>query len=302
MWELVEHPDRESWINGRVASIGSSDAAGILNYGFAGQNPYTIWAQKAQGVDRKWTDEQLELLEIGKIAEEYIARILRIRNKWEVKFDPPHSFRRSTLIPYLTSSLDGYLIEDGEEKVVEMKAVGAQAAFSEWDFKNEEVPLKYSIQVQHQFLVTGLKSGYLVALHGMDTHVFPIQRNEVLIDLMVKTYAKFWKLVSTKTAPPLDSSDESHWVQSRVFKVRPNEVVIANADQAQIFKDYEASKDALARAEETVKQHRASIAEVMGHNEYASLPNGEWFSRKADKNGTRTLRKMTKAPKLTDAA
>lgn len=196
-WELIQHDDRGKWLSGRAGSIGSSDAAVILGYGYAGSSRYALWAEKCHGMSPEVKAATLKMFEKGRIAEPYIAGLCRLERGWDVQFDPDNSYRRSLTIPYVTASLDAWMVEDNEPVVLEFKSLSSWTG-REWDARQGKAPLKYTIQVQHQLAVTGWSRGYLVGLHGFDINVVEVKRHDDLIDAMLSEYEEFWSFVDEK--------------------------------------------------------------------------------------------------------
>jgi hypothetical protein len=71
---------------------------------------------------------------------------------------------------------------------------------TEWEQYQDDIPpWKVVVQVNWQYLVTGVQYGFVGALiSGWDLRVIPIQRDEILIRKLVKIGGKFWEMVQKK--------------------------------------------------------------------------------------------------------
>lgn len=288
--ELVEHTDRTHWLNGRACSIGSSDAPVILGYGYAGSSKYALWAEKCHGLKEEIAEATLKMFEKGHAAESYIAKLCEIERGWKVNFDPRFSYRRSRLVPYMTCSLDAWMLENGKYVALEFKNISSWVAQSEFDVKAGKAPLKYTIQLQHQLAVTGWEKGYLVALNGFDIYPIEVKRHDDLIAVMQDEYEVFWSHVRNKTEPEIDSSDATYRAVSRVHAPRPMSVKhLCDEASAMIDLIKECDSDA-TRAAELRDKTRNELVSVAGDAEYLVTSDGQWYSFKVGRGGKRTLK------------
>lgn len=289
--ELVSWSDRSQWLNGRATSIGSSDAATLLGQGYAGASRYSLWADKCLGVKPEFEKAVLKRLEKGKLAEPYIAGLCRMEFGWDVQFDPGYSYRRNIENPYLTASLDAWVVEDEEPAVLEFKNVSAWDLKQEWNVSSGKAPLKYAIQVQHQLLVTGWQKGYLIALCGFDLYRVPVVRHEGLLSQMRLEYAEFWKHVVDKIPPEIDGSDATQNAVNRVYRS-------VDAGAVKHLTDEEsATIDLYVELQESIEDDAAQLAKwhnqlivMAGSAEYLLTSDGNWYSLKSSRGGNRKLK------------
>lgn len=279
--ELVAHKDRTHWLNGRACSIGSSDAAVILGYGYSGSSKYALWAEKCHGIKEPIPDSTLKMFEKGHAAEPYIAKLCEIDKGWSVQFDPRYSYRRNRKLPYLTCSLDAWMIERSEHVALEFKNISSWVAQSEWDVRSGKAPLKYTIQLQHQLAVTGWKKGYLVALVGFDIYVVEVKRHDDLIAAMLAEYESFWSHVTNKTEPKIDASEATYSALSKVHVPKPmNPKHLCDEGSAMI--------DLIANCEEVIETQTEcrdrtlnELISVAGDADYLVTSDGQWYSFKS---------------------
>lgn len=275
--ELIQFPAVDRWAEGRHQSIGSSDVATILGYGYAGTSVYSLWAEKCHGVTPEFTKETLEYFEIGKINEPYLAKRCEHAFGWKVQHDPPHSFRRNRDRTYLTASLDAWMIEDGQYVAIEFKGINAFSIRSEWDIQSGKAPLKYTIQLQHQLAVTGWKKGYLVALSGLDIYKVEVARHDKLIEQMLLECEDFWRLVQEKKEPEIDESEATYGAINRVYTKRPMEAAhLDDEDSAMVDGLLELEKSIKADQKQ-LEKYRNQLAAAAKGAEYLVTSDGQMF-------------------------
>lgn len=227
---VVLGPDAPSdeWHAVRKSGIGGSDIAAIC-----GLNPWTspleIWLKKTgQTVPPR---EDLVLNEaalMGHALEPVIAtRFTAITGL--IAQENPGTLRMPD-IPWALVNLDRTTEEDGLPGVVELKSRSSYA-LNDW---LEEPPIDVQVQTQWQMLVTGWSFGYTAALiGGQRTVVHRLERDEQLIDDLLKVAAEFWGQVETGTQPPLDGSQATGKLLDRLHAHPTRKDVIADAAEVE---------------------------------------------------------------------
>jgi predicted phage-related endonuclease len=133
-------------------------------------------------------------------------------------------------IPWALVNLDRTTEEDGLPGVIELKSRSSYA-LNDW---LEEPPIDVQVQTQWQMLVTGWSFGYTAALiGGQRTIVHRLERDEQLIDDLLKVAAEFWGQVETGTQPPLDGSHATGKLLDRLHAHPARKDVIADAAEVE---------------------------------------------------------------------
>jgi putative phage-type endonuclease len=289
--ELVQFQSDAEWLEGRRASIGSSDAATVLGFGYSGSSLYALWAEKTLGYEKEHSQSLLKTFARGKLAEPYIAGLLRLDHGIDVQFDPPHSFRRSKTLPFLTASLDAWAMIDGEPVVLEFKNVSAWVGSTEFDVRAGKAPLKYTIQLQHQMAVTGWQRGLLVALCGFDTYMVPVARHQGVIDGLIAECENFWQMVQSKTPPEIDHSEATHDALKSIYPQR--EMVCRLTDEVSGMIDLIVElEDSIAADQKTVERYRNELLARTGGAEKLLTSDAQWWSFKSIRGGKRRLKRL----------
>jgi putative phage-type endonuclease len=286
---VLRFGDDEAWKKERRYRIGSSEIAGILGMGYADQTPYTIWLEKTEGKRLPKGDDWHKLMEVGQAAEPFLRELFRIHTGKKVNSDDQKTVRINDPCPAFGASLDGWCGEsDGSESVVELKFIGI---FQRDDYTLDELPQKYTLQIQHQLAVTGASRGWLMACCGNEPIIREVPRHDRLINAMHAHAEEFLKMVESKTPPPVDGREATtKAIALRHGEPNPDAVVMLPeyfvthpAKIAELDARLKSDDEELARLKNEIREH-------MGAAEYAFTADGETFSWKVS-GRSRTFRK-----------
>jgi putative phage-type endonuclease len=281
------------WIEARRPRVGSSDIGGLLGMGYADHTPYTIWLEKTTGKRLPKDAAFGQLMEIGHAAEPFLRECFRIKTGKVCHFDQQKTVRINDRFPAFAASLDGWCDgDDGLHEVVELKIVGLHMIA---EYRADELPLKFTLQVQHQMAVTGAQNGWLFAMCGTEMILRHVPRHERLIEGMHKHAEAFLKLVESNTPPEVDGNPATtkaitiHAGEPKIDKIArfPKEF-------ATYAEELESLKETQKEAEEREIFLKNKMRSLMGDAEWGYLPDGTTFSWKQTKAG-RTFR-QAKAP------
>lgn len=264
----------------RASGLGATDAAAVL-----GVSPFStafqVWQEKTGRIVPEDISE-VPAVKWGTLLESVVAaEFFREAGRTHVA---GRRFRRHPDYPFLVCHLDR-LQEDPEGKkpgrgILEVKTTNAFLA----DAWEEEIPLHYQIQIQHQFAVTGAKWGSVaVLIGGQDFRWMDVEPNPRFIANLESRLTEFWeRYVLGDVAPELTAADLD--AVRRQFS-NPEEREIAFPREAsawderleeikRMVKELEAEKDLLS----------ARIIASLGGAQVGKLPGG----------GRYTYRKQTR--------
>lgn len=292
-FRVLEFGNDEAWLKERHARIGSSEIGGILNLGYADQTPYTIWLEKTTGQRLPKDSAFAQLMEVGRAAEPFLRECFRIKTGKQCYYDMAKTVRINDQYPAFAASLDGWCdADDGTHDVVELKLIGMHMRA---EYTADELPLKFTLQIQHQMAVTGAANGWLFAMCGTEMILRHVPRHDRLIEGMHKHAEAFLKLVESKTPPEVDGNPATTKAIT-LYSGEPQVGKIVSFPQE--FADYadelERLKNAQKEAEEREVLLKNKMRSHMGDAEWGYLPDGTTFSWKQGKAG-RAFR-QAKAP------
>lgn len=274
------------WLAERRTGIGASDAAASI--GLAppswGLTPYTLWREKrGEHVDRN--TENNESLYWGSVHEPAILRWYAEKTGHDVITGG--GLLRSFGCPFMIAHLDGDVPD--KNTIVEAKTVDKDAyRFDDaWGKPGtSEVPDYYNIQCQHGMYVAGRLHADLAALvGGNDPVLYHIDRDDDLIDDLIRGEAAFWQHVVDGTIPPVTSLDEakSRYPKSVALKhvFATPEVIFAAQQLAAVKASAKQFGGALEEHELTIKTFMGDAADLI--DEVTGDTIATWRSPATDK-------------------
>ena len=137
----------------------------------------------------------------------------------------------------MLANLDGVICHpEYGHCIFEAKTASAYKA-SEWE---EDIPQEYQLQIQHYMAVTGLKYTFVAVLIGGNQFKWQlIERDNELIDILIKLESGFWSNVLNNTPPPIDGSEASCKLLDSLYPYGSNKDIIVLPDIAnQYVMDY----------------------------------------------------------------
>lgn len=194
---------RADWLEIRKQGIGSSDASAAV-----GLNPYKsrleLWLEKT---GRKPADDLAanDAVYWGTVLEPIVA--LEYSSKTQHKIRRVNAVLQHPSEPFMLANLDREIVNHLQGPgILECKTAGHFAA-KHWE---DGVPEWYQLQVLHQLAVTGRKwADVAVLIGGQAFRVYRIERDEEMIDNLIRLEREFWQLVESDTQPPADGSESS---------------------------------------------------------------------------------------------
>ncbi len=290
--------DRTAWLEARRQGIGASDAADVLGVGR--RSPMTLYCEKLGLAEPD--PLEAEAVEWGLLLEPVLVQRYKQITGRDVVGSSGPSIVRSEQHPWMTFSPDGWILADPRGSApLQIKTAGAFRA-ADWD---DEPPLSYQVQVQHEIAVTGARWGALaVLLGGQRFRHYEIERNETFIATLIEREAEFWRRLQEQDPPPIDGSDAARELLRKLYP-RETPGVVVNLPSEAIEWDAElqeikaGKKKADARAQALENMLKAALGEA----ETGLLSNGVQFTWKAgERKGyvvepttTRTLRRKESA-------
>lgn len=245
----------EQWLDYRRTGIGGSDASTV-----AGLNPYsslyTLYNDKLGLIPTK---EDNEAMRQGRDFEDYVAsRWMEATGK---KVRRNCYMWRSDEHPFMLADIDREVV--GENAGLECKTT---SAYSKADLEGGEVPLTYYVQCQHYIAVMGFDRMYLAVLVlGVGFYHFTIDRDEDEIAALIEQEEAFWRLLETKTPPPVDGSDSTADTLAAIYPAETvcGRVALSEACAA-LLADIEAMKAEQDALKESINRAKATIMQEIG--------------------------------------
>lgn len=246
--------DRDKWLELRRQGIGGSDAAAV-----AGLNPWKspveVWLEKTGQITEQPDNEKMYW---GRVLEDIIAQEFSRRTGLKV-------WRRNAILqhpeyPFMIANIDRRIV--GKEEGLECKTA-SEYVKDQW--KDDNVPDMYIIQCQHYMAVTGAKAWWIAVLIGGNCFKYTkIERDEEIIEYLIKIESDFWRLVEENTPPEPDGSEASTQLLARLYpEAEPESRIRLPLEAKDLIRQYEAAKldeqEARTRKEEAANKLKAML-------------------------------------------
>lgn len=201
----------EKWLEYRKKGIGGSDAGAIC-----GLNPWRtaidVYVDKTKEKVGEIADN--EAMRVGRDLEEYVAqRFIEATGK---KVHKVNAIMHNFMHDFMLANVDRKI--DGENAYLECKTANAYKAK---DWEDGKVPESYEIQCHHYMAVTGADAVYIACLiMGIDFVIVKIERDEAVINDLIKIETDFWNNnVLKKVMPPPDGSEAAKDIINEIYTV-----------------------------------------------------------------------------------
>lgn len=179
--------------------LGGSDTGTIL-----GINPYksiySLWLEKTGQIKPPDISQKIPI-RVGHMVEDTVARLYEQETGNRVRESLVSYMCKE--YPFLRGHVDRLLIND-QTRGLECKTTSSH---NHYDYAHGEVPPYYYSQCQFYMMITGKKHWDLATLRdNTEFFVNEIDRDDEYISALLDRLIWFWKLVETKTPPPIDGS------------------------------------------------------------------------------------------------
>lgn len=273
---------REEWLEVRKTGIGSSDAAAAV-----GLNPYQsqleLWLVKTgrdQGLPKVDPDCQDNPMYWGNILEPIVAAHYTRRTGNRVRKinavlqhpDPDKS--------WMLANIDREVTGAADVQILECKTAGINGA-KLW---KDGVPEYVQIQVHHQLAVTGKQAADVaVLLGGQHLEIHRIERDDVLIQNLIKLEREFWQYVVNDTPPPADGSESADLALRCLYPNDAGNTVDFSNDRelSAVFADLVVLRETIAQQEKLESQLKQKLQQAMGNASGAQFETGQVTFKKS---------------------
>ena len=251
--------DHEKWLKTRDLGIGGSDAAVIMGMN-SYKSTYQLWMEKTGQVEPPDLSDN-QYVYWGTKNEANIADWFQEETGKKVK---RLGTLRSKEYPFMLANVDRTVV--GENAGLEIKTAGVRQ-YRKW--KDDEIPDAYYCQCLHYMAVTGAGYWYIaVLLGGNEAKWKRIERNEEDIQHLIMAETDFWKLVETRTPPPVDGSDSCAAALSAQYKGGdPNYSIILPPDIDGVIASLEDDKAIMDALKKQITEKENRLKALLGNAE-----------------------------------
>ena len=280
----TENLPYEEWLEFRKSGIGGSDASvvcGINRY----KSPIELWMEKT---GRQPPQEAGESAYWGTQLEGIVREEFTKRTGIEVKL--AKCILQSEEFPFMQANLDG-VCHDPElgDCIFEAKTASA-FKMGEWE---NSIPDEYMLQVQHYMAVTGFKAAYIAVLIGGNTFKWQrVERDEEIIQMLIKLEAEFWQHVKNDTPPQIDGSDASAKFLAEKFAECKKAQINLPIEAEKLIKKYSEACEKLDEFTEQKQLAENKLKEMLGENEVGVIGGNivSWKGVSQERIDSKTLK------------
>ena len=199
--------------------IGGSDIAAVMGMS-RWKTPLTLWLEKTGEIEST-TNSNNEAVELGRELEDFVAKkFTRVTGLKVRKRQEKYTHKK---YPFLVAHVDRIIV--GSDELLECKTC---SSYKKDEWKDEDIPKEYILQVIWYLGITGRKRGHIAVLIGgqcFKTKV--IEFDAELFNIMVDMAVKFWNNVQNKIMPALTPDDND--TMAKIYP-NPDKEYIENQD------------------------------------------------------------------------
>jgi putative phage-type endonuclease len=252
--------ERTEWLEARKKGIGGSDIAAICGLS-RWKSPMDVYLDKigaggeVEPNEAMYWGSAIEAVIRQRFAEDHPEFIVTTHDG--LAQHPDYPFMVASYDCLCRDAETGQLVAGWEGKTA--------SAYKRDEWSGESVPDEYWLQCQWYMNVSGLSRWFLsVLIGGNDYREFIVERDDETIEMLKSRAIEFWRLVETKTPPPIDGSEASSRVLDRLYPAQD-----AVLDPPYILEDAESLARAYIEAREALKGAQAVVDTI--ENELKAL-------------------------------
>lgn len=285
---------RDEWLAARQSfGIGSSDVPAILGISRF-QSALALYHEKL-GLTKP-TTAYLEQARWGQILEDPISQRYAEethRGLLNPNAEGKWTILRNTERPHMIASVDR-LIVDTTVSLIPVPAFGVGVLEcknahlmmkDEWlGPHNNEPPVEYQVQLQHQLAVSGLTWGSIAALIGGSMFVWAdVPRDEALIAKLIEVEAEFMERLATRNPPKADGSESARETLKALYPKDTGATVTLPLEASEWHYELQGAKEARLAAEKLEADYSNKLKQAIGDATCGVLQDGTTYTFKAQK-------------------
>ena len=252
-------------VDDRSQFIGSSDVAALFDV-HPFMSRWELWQTKKGNLPPPQLDD-VERVQWGNRLEDAIANGLADQHGWKVE---RHGVSMAhPTVRGMQAKPDYQIIEKGPrgDGILEVKNVD-WLQHKRWD--NDEPPLGYILQAQHQLACTGLKwarIGYLIG--GNESGFNEYEARPAIIGAIEQRVTDFWESIRLNKPPPIDFAQDAALVAKIYSEVDEGSKadMTDNERLLDLCRQYQDWSDEAKAADTTAKALKAEILSIVETHE-----------------------------------
>lgn len=269
---VIEDDDRQHWLEKRLLGLGGSDAPVILGLS-PWKSPLALWAEKTGLIEGDNLGANEEAASWGAILEQPIAQAyVRVTGRTLIDHGR-YAIHASEAYPFMHATIDREIIPlDGRGPGSLSIKTASGFKYEQWD---EEPPLFYQVQLQHELIVKGWQWGsFAVLIGGQKFRWCDAERNERFCSSLIEHEETFWHGVIHGIPPEVDASDSSRETLLRMYPKDTGESIELPPEAIAWDEQLQFAKAEIKGAEFRKQQAENFIKNAIGNASFGLLPGG----------------------------
>ncbi|MDR6739139.1 putative phage-type endonuclease [Herbaspirillum sp. 1173] len=266
---------REEWLSVRRKGIGSSDAAAAI-----GLNPHQsmleLWMIKtgrAHLLPQSDPGDRNNATYWGSLLEPIVAAHYTHETGNKVRKINAVLQHPDPDKAWMLANIDREILGAPDVQILECKTAG-EFGTRIW---REGVPEYVQCQVQHQLAVTGKDAADVcVLICGQEIQIHRIDRDDELIEGLIRLEREFWHYVERDIQPPPDGSESADRALRSLYAHDYGDVADFRENRAMsaVFADLQAIREEIATRDKIEQQLKQTIQQMMGSSSRALFETG----------------------------
>ena len=231
MKHLTLEQNTQEWLEFRKNKIGASDAPILMNVS-PYKTPKQLLEEKLTGVSKTFEHAGMTA---GKDLEPFALSIANDR----LKINAKPLVGQSDTYDWMIASFDGYDVEKNIAIEIKCPNVGDHL-----EAIKGNVPKKYFPQLQHQMLVSGLKSIFYCSYRDLDVAIVEVEQDLAYQEKLLSVEMEFIKSMQVKDLSAVFFHDHEEndllddlFEKLRVFRLEKKEMIKGLEDQEEKLKE-----------------------------------------------------------------
>ncbi|ABR31320.1 hypothetical protein SU69_07490 [Thermosipho melanesiensis] len=273
----------EEWKELRRKGIGGSDAAPALGLS-RWKSPLRLYLEKIGEIK---SDVDTEAAYWGNILEDIVAKEFEKRTGKKVK--RVNAILIHSKHEWMIANIDRKVV--GENAILECKTT---SAWNKDEWKDDEIPQEYIIQLQHYLAVTGYDKAYIAVLIGGNKFIWKeLERDDELINMIIEGERKFWKMVENRTPPELDGSKDANEILEYLYPKAEEGSYIELPAYENLIDEIQSLNAQIKQLEELKAEKENKLKEAIGEHEMAVVGKYKviWKNITSNRFDSRTFKK-----------
>lgn len=249
----------EEWKAQRRKGIGGSDAAASLGLN-RWKSPLRLYMEKIGEID---SEVDTEAAYWGNILEDIVAKEFEKRTGKKVQ--RVNAILIHPEYQWMIANIDKKVV--GENAILECKTT---SVWNKDEWKDNEIPQEYIIQLQHYLAVTGYEKAYIAVLIGGNKFIWKeLERDDELINMIIDGEKKFWEMVENRTPPELDGSKDANEILEYLYPKADEGSYIELPAYESLIDEIQSLNAQIKQLEELKAEKENKLKEAIGEYETA---------------------------------